>query len=52
MYFLCSLEVVGLFLDLLYVRCLRLVMHFISVVIHARLLEACRGDFAGNELCE
>ena len=33
MYFLCSLKVVGLFLDLLYARSLRWVMRFIPVVI-------------------
>ena len=33
LYFLCSLEVVGLFVHLLYALCLRRVMRLISVVI-------------------
>ena len=33
LYFLCTLEVVGLFVHLLYARCLRRVRRLISVVI-------------------
>ena len=45
LYFLCSLEVIGLFVHLLYARCLRRVMR-----LNPRLVEACCGEFAGDVL--
>ena len=40
LYFLCSLEVVGLFVHLLYARFLRRIMRLISVVIQGWLKRA------------